>query len=69
MSVLREVHGKLEKLATMGLRERDEARSENVSSFYIDPAFGDYLVEEKPNGVKVLTPFSPIDWSRADAAE
>lgn len=69
MSMLREVNSKLEKLATMGLRERDNARAEGVSSFYINPALGDYLVEEKPDGVKVLTPFSPIDWSRADAAE
>ncbi|TWF49755.1 hypothetical protein [Neorhizobium alkalisoli] len=67
MDMLLEVHRNLEKLATMGEREREDARSDNVSSFYVDPAFGDYIVEEKPDGVKVLTPFTPLP--HADAAE
>lgn len=69
MNVLRELHLNLEKLATMGQRERNDARSDNVSSYYVDPALGDYIVEEKPDGVKVLTPFAPVGCRQSDAAE
>ncbi|WEZ83266.1 hypothetical protein P6U16_20910 [Rhizobium sp. 32-5/1] len=59
------VHGKLRKLAKMGLQERAEARADGVSSYYVDPSGKKGLIEERPNGQTVLTPVAGM----ADAAE
>lgn len=58
MTLLEQICANFGKLETLGLKEREAARQAGVSSFYVDPAYGDYIVEEKPSGVKVLTPFS-----------
>jgi hypothetical protein len=68
MKVLDHIRENLGKLATLGLQEREDARKAGVSSFYVDPALGDYIVEEQPNGVKILTPITTKP-QRSEAAE
>jgi hypothetical protein len=68
MNVPDHIRENLVKLASLGLQEREDARKAGVSSFYVDPAFGDYIVEEQPNGVKILTPITP-ERHRSEAAE
>ncbi|MDO9418980.1 hypothetical protein [Pararhizobium sp.] len=63
------VRGKLPALALMGVCERDDARADGVSSFYIDSAASDMMLEEKADGAKVRTPLHPVEVPRDFGSE
>jgi hypothetical protein len=54
MRMLEELRKKQHAIATIGERERAKARSLGISSFYTDPSLGEGIVEEKPDGTKIL---------------
>jgi hypothetical protein len=53
MNIVEHMRDNLAKLATLGRREREEARQDGISSYYIDPVEGSCIIEEKPDGAKV----------------
>jgi hypothetical protein len=58
MRMLDELRRKMKVLATIGEREHAEAHAEGVSVYYIEPSNGLDIVEEKPDGTKVIHPSS-----------
>lgn len=54
MRMLEELQKKDNVIKTIGNRERAKARSLETSSYYTDPSVGDGIVEEKPDGTKIL---------------
>lgn len=68
MNIVDHMRDNLAKLATLGRRERGDARQDGISSYYIDPADGSFIVEEKPDGAKVVKVIAPRA-ARNQAAE
>ncbi|MGK6315005.1 hypothetical protein [Neorhizobium sp. DT-125] len=54
MRMLEELRKKKDVIKTIGPRERVEAQANGVSSYYVDHSVGVGIVEEKPDGTKVL---------------
>ncbi len=52
MGILQELLDRAEQIRSIGTEARAEARALGVPSYYIDPAVGDGIIEELPDGTK-----------------
>jgi len=56
MRILEQIQANMDRIVTIGVEARADARRRGISSFYSDPRYPGYMVEEKPDGSINLVP-------------